>query len=1015
MSIIYVLQTNNEFMFNEHLRSFYKNYCENNNQDISIKKIIISCTKDLSKTKYGVLWDYVFKNNFIDLKLEFNTNFYKNFNFEQQKDIYYFIINDNVKFNNFKGNFFNSLVENYKTINSKVLYIPKYEILFLSSLYIYTLLSCNDTTNITTSIAIPYEYFDFIKITKKLNVALHVNSFTIRGSEIALYDYACYITTLLGHNAIIVAPTNHKEHVHPNTGFTYDSDIEDKFRKSFEIYEYTELNQTLENIGADIFYVLKSGEKDNFVAHNIPSLIHCVFICNDENKHGDVYACISENINYCNAPVVPHICHNLPKTDEKLFSDNSTYIFGCYGGYEAFDIDLVHNTIKKVVEERDDITFLFMNIKKFIEHKQVKFFDKKTGLYDKSKFINSCTAMIHGRSIGESFGMSIAEFTTLGKPIITWKHDGLPNKNEDLHHIDVLKDSGIYYKDSDSLYEILTNFSKYEKPPLNYADIFSPHIVMDKFNKYFIEPFNKQEILLNIEENKDINKVYNIKVLCNWTTTEQVHKTWTKLIGDFPVNFVEEEPDYWIIINKPPENSFYIKEKTIVLGMEPDTFFSERWKWYGDKNDYFYFMDEKYRSNTEWWLDMDLLDLENISPEKTKEKIISSVVSSQYIYEGHKLRIDFLKEAEKELDFDIFGWDNSHCFQSYRGSLLNGKNDGLFPYKYTFIAENVSKENFCTEKFVDAILSECLIFYWGCTNIDDFFDPLCYVKLDLRNITKSIRKIRQTIMSNQWEKRIEVIRKMKHRIIRKYSFIPRILGLIKVSELEKRTVNLEKRQEKWLKHLELCKEAQIHNITRFNAIDGNQIDINKLEIPFSLTQNFSGNKNTGAIIGCACSHYYLWLESIKLNKTILIMEDDVEFCDQFVDRLSFVMDKLRDVMFIGFHDHEYNLEYNNLKPDFLLTNFTKTDIVSFDFIKSYANPGDAVGLTGGGTFGYLISPKGAAKLVNCVNKHTFYFPVDYFMLESGLHYNLELDFIPHRLITSPKFGIDTNESDIQRN
>ena len=40
-------------------------------------------------------------------------------------------------------------------------------------------------------------------------------------------------------------------------------------------------------------------------------------------------------------------------------------IFGCYGGSTEFNIRFVHETIEKIVNERSDIIFLFMNINTF--------------------------------------------------------------------------------------------------------------------------------------------------------------------------------------------------------------------------------------------------------------------------------------------------------------------------------------------------------------------------------------------------------------------------------------------------------------------------------------------------------------------------------------------------------------------------------------------------------------------------------------------------------------------------
>ena len=109
-----------------------------------------------------------------------------------------------------------------------------------------------------------------------------------------------------------------------------------------------------------------------------------------------------------------------------------------------------------------------------------------------------------------------------------------------------------------------------------------------------------------------------------------------------------------------------------------------------------------------------------------------------------------------------------------------------------------------------------------------------------------------------------------------------------------------------------------------------------------------------------------------------------------VDRLGNVLDDLRDVLFLGFHDHESNLRSNNLPENFLLTEYKKYEVISFEQIKKYGQK-DGVGLSGGGTFGYLVSPEGAQKLIESVLKNSFYFPVDYWILECGLYFDLNID------------------------
>jgi hypothetical protein len=120
-----------------------------------------------------------------------------------------------------------------------------------------------------------------------------------------------------------------------------------------------------------------------------------------------------------------------------------------------------------------------MNIDKFIEHPQVYFLPGTYDLNFKSKFVNTCDAMIHARYGGETFGLSIAEFALANKPIITYELSGERN------HIEVLGDTGIYYKGMEDLLDIFLNFNSYKRD-IDYSAPylqFNPEIVMNKFKK----------------------------------------------------------------------------------------------------------------------------------------------------------------------------------------------------------------------------------------------------------------------------------------------------------------------------------------------------------------------------------------------------------------------------------------------------------------------------------------------------------------------------------------------------
>jgi GR25 family glycosyltransferase involved in LPS biosynthesis len=247
------------------------------------------------------------------------------------------------------------------------------------------------------------------------------------------------------------------------------------------------------------------------------------------------------------------------------------------------------------------------------------------------------------------------------------------------------------------------------------------------------------------------------------------------------------------------------------------------------------------------------------------------------------------------------------------------------------------------------------------------------------------------------------------------------LDLLKI---DKRTINLDSAKDKWEKHTRLCRDAQIHDIQRFSAVDGSKYDMMGpyIQNMFLFTENFIGsNKNTPGIVGCALSHYALWQEVVKNGRPMLIMEDDITFCPRFVDRMSYLLQTLTEeqsdkpwhIVFVGFHDHETNRETHGLPRTYLTDKFKPWEIAHYSDLSKYGTRADSSGLHGGGTFGYLISPVGAAKMIDTISRCRFYFPVDYQFLDFGLNYKLDIRVCPHRLILSPKFGVDTHESSIQ--
>lgn len=315
-------------------------------------------------------------------------------------------------------------------------------------------------------------------------IVFHDNNLTLRGTSIALYDYADYNEKILGNKSIILAKPD------DNLNKAKQKFL-DRFETHFGWWSSGELDDFMLSKKANYFYSIRAGNSgDGNLPLKHPSLVHAVFRVND--PHGTKYAYVSDWLAKDQGydpetHSIPHIVTKLPNPKynlrEKLGIPKKKIVFGCYGGSTEFNIRFVHETILKIVKERSDIIFLFMNINTFCNnHPNIIHLPGSYILEEKSSFIDSCDAMLHARQHGETFGLACAEFSIFNKPVITY------SLSSEANHIDVLGKRGIYYHDPDSLYDILNNLAKYK----TYDDyhtiynIFNPNIIMSKFKKVYL-------------------------------------------------------------------------------------------------------------------------------------------------------------------------------------------------------------------------------------------------------------------------------------------------------------------------------------------------------------------------------------------------------------------------------------------------------------------------------------------------------------------------------------------------
>lgn len=324
-----------------------------------------------------------------------------------------------------------------------------------------------------------------------MNIGFFVRHFTERGTEVALYDYAKYNETILNNKSYIICFTQKKQ---SELGFLTERVCYNKFKKLFTIIEINginEMNHIIEKYSLSFFYTLTHGSANDIYQFdnkklwgNCKTIKHCVFATN--HKESNFYISISEILNEkfeTNIQVIPHIV-DLPDINENLRIElnipENALVIGRYGGFEEFNINMTHQAIIEYLQKNENIYFLFMNTCVFFQHPKIIYIDKNIDVEFKTKFINTCDAMIHSRKIGETFGLSIAEFSIKNKPVITCPCG-------DLEHIKILGEKAILYENKEQLINIFCNMKSIinSRSDWNAYKLYSPKYVMTLFEQIF--------------------------------------------------------------------------------------------------------------------------------------------------------------------------------------------------------------------------------------------------------------------------------------------------------------------------------------------------------------------------------------------------------------------------------------------------------------------------------------------------------------------------------------------------
>jgi glycosyl transferase family 25 len=681
-------------------------------------------------------------------------------------------------------------------------------------------------------------------------------------------------------------------------------------------------------------------------------------------------------------------------------------------------------------------------------------------------------------------------------------------------------------------------------------------------------------------------KTYKVYISCLWTTTAQLYEDWKYLFDDVgslkilgydngSVRFIltkdKNTADYFCIVWGSREN--YTDEelsRTIFFRTEPcfpekltigKEVAAEPFKFLR----YYDYHDLRFPNCMENWLHTSSADLLSSKPHKPDHLkfCMSSVVSNKYVDPGHKYRVDLLRymishikelctvnldlpdycdnsnktsntyDASAQNILHLYGFDNKLGFPSeyYFGPLPERDKSILMQYRYTLIAENHSIPGYMTEKIADGILSECLVFYWGCPNIEHYYPRvngfLPYVVLPMEDPVESFKIIKTAIENDWWSERYEAITKtkklilsqfmMKHRIaqviqedVDKHTLgedamnllrlvtatkpfgenLPDILytgerynelknmierndphstikfspyngssenipaNIILIQELSnKPTIPIKKSntfqnipmQHYTIGFTRFCTSNPVHTASlpkayvinldrrsdrlkqfesrfpsyfnsrwtyeRFTAVDGNKLHTNGV-FSRGIQHLFRNNDfcSKASVIGCAMSHIKLWQKLVddQRNESYVIYEDDVQFVESYTWKLYALLQQITfdwDVLYLG---HLVCYEWQTTHR------IESDELPKWENMINYIVPNRTSWV---GTASYIISKRGARKLLEYIEQNGVQHGIDYLMqlrfkdLLRAYGVNPMINFAEYESPLNPNKNVDT---DIQK-
>ena len=192
-------------------------------------------------------------------------------------------------------------------------------------------------------------------------------------------------------------------------------------------------------------------------------------------------------------------------------------------------------------------------------------------------------------------------------------------------------------------------------------------------------------------------------------------------------------------------------------------------------------INKQHKISKEYRFDLD--DLVKMPP-MSKNKFISVIISNKNTMTGHQKRNEFIQKlllTEVGQFIDCYGDGYIKVIDKW---------EALKDYRYHICIENDELNDYWTEKLADPFLAYSVPIYFGCPNINEYFDAESIIQIDLNNVKDAVSKIKNLLKIDEYEKRLPLVINSRKKVLYEYNIFQLIEDVCnhKLKKYEKATI-----------------------------------------------------------------------------------------------------------------------------------------------------------------------------------------------------------------------------------